>query len=51
MVPVYFFPKLNDQVASDSKNTHTGNVTCFFLDEKLATVLKKKNESEFNGQE
>lgn len=40
MITVYIFPKLDDQVASDSKNTHTGKCNFFFfLDEELAIIL------------
>lgn len=33
-----FSPELDDQVASNSKNTHTGKCNLFFLDEGLATI-------------
>lgn len=39
MVSVYFFPKSDDQEASDSKTTHSEKCKLFFLSEELGTIL------------
>lgn len=39
VVSVYFFPKLDDQEASDSKTTHSEKCKLFFLSEELGTIF------------
>lgn len=53
MVSVYFYSKLDDQEASDSKTTHSENCKLFFLSEELGTIFNVQGKKKFeaNGHE